>query len=286
MNKKLSWMVCGLTVLSGFVAASADTLVLSGNYCSVAPIVNFPAGLVPVANWNDLTGPAGFGPNASKSNPIYSDGSVATGTTISWTTSDGGSQNTNDYVVRPMSPNTLGNHIDDGHDQLMTGYLQASKYSSSNPIISLQASNLNVSTLGGSYDLIVYFDGDDDVESNASRAQFRVWNSYADYTNSLAPLATYYGRDKVGNNFAIGHTVVNSLADYSQITSTNEFSPTEGNYVKFSGLTSPNFYMQMVGVAGQHGVAMNGFQIVAVPEPTSLALLAAIGGGWLARRKK
>jgi len=210
---------------------------------------------------------------------------VAVGTTISWTTSDGGSQNTNDYVVRPLPPSTLGNHIDDGHDQMMTGYLQASKYSSSNPIISLQATSLNLAALGGSYDLIVYFDGDDDVESNASRVQFRVWNSYADYANSLAPLATYYGRDTVGSNFSIDHTVVNSLAGYTQITSTNEFSPTEGNYVKFSGLTAPNFYMQMVGVANQHGVAMNGFQIVAVPEPTSLAMLAAVGG-WLLRRKK
>jgi len=64
MKKSLTSVMCSLTVLGGLASASAESLVLSGNYCSVAPVVNFPAGVVPAANWNDRTGPAGFVPNA------------------------------------------------------------------------------------------------------------------------------------------------------------------------------------------------------------------------------
>jgi len=269
-------MVAGLSV-------AVQAGVISGNYCSVAPIADEPAGVVPAFNWNDLTGPAGFGPTGSMSNPKYSDGSIAAGVTIYWSTSDGGSQNTNDYVFRPFPPATLGNHIQDGHDQLMAGYLQASKYSSSEPVITLRLTGLSPAAFGGSYDVIIYFDGDDDVQNTVSRAQIRIWNSLADYQNSLAPLATYYGRDKTGNNFPVDHTVAGFLGDYTQIVSTDEFNPTEGNYVRFSGLTGSEFFVRMVGVAGQHGVAMNGFQVI--PEPATVGLMA-VGLAALLRRRR
>lgn len=273
-----------------FALSPAWGTVVSGNYCSVAPIVDFPAGVIAVGNWNDLTGPASYGPNGSILNPIYDNGTTATGTKFSWTTSDGGSQNTNDYVFRPFPPNTLGNHIQDGHDQLMAGYLQASKHSSSNPVITLLGENLNTSAFGGSYDVIVYFDGDDDVQSNTSRVQFRVWNTEQDAIDGYAPLASYYGRDAVGSNFSVDHTVAGSLSDYMQINSTNEFAPTLGNYVMFSGLTGSEFYIQMTGVAGQSGVSMAGFQVASapVPEPltiTTMALTAGAMAGYVRRRR-
>lgn len=266
-----AFVACLAVSASMSVGASAAT-VISGNFCSVAPVVDFPAGLIPVGNWNDLTGPAGFGPTGSKPNPIYSDGSTALGAVISWSTSDGGSQNTNDAVIRPMPPATLGNHIDDGHDQLMTGYLQASKHSSSEPVITLRMTGLDVSKFGGSYDVILYFDGDDDIESNTARVRFSVWSSLSAFQSFTAPLATVYGRDPVNVNFPVTHTIPGFLGDYVQITSTDEFNPTAGNYVRFSGLTNSEFYVRMVGVAGQHGVALNGFQVV--PEPGAAMALA------------
>jgi hypothetical protein len=283
MNKYLVG-IAGVLLVFGLIGSSADAAVISGNWCSVAPIMDFPAGVVPVGNWNDLTGPAGFAPTDSTSAVIYDDGSSAVGTTIAWSTSDGGSQNTNDYVIRPLPPATTGNHIQDGHDQMMTGYLQASKHSTASPLITLNVTGVNLQAFDGSYDVIVYFDGDDDVQSDTSRAQFRIYDSKATYDGGGVPLVTYYGRDSVGSNFGVDHTVPGSLADYTQITSSDEFSPTEGNYVRFSGLEDSDFFVTISGVAGQQGVALNGFQIV--PEPATMGLLALGSLGLLARRRR
>lgn len=277
-----------LSVVAGVMAigvgwAHAD--IISGNYCSVAPVVTFPAGYVPADNWNDLTGPAGFSPNDSVSDPIYDDGSTATGAMIAWTTSEGGSQNTNDYVQRPGD-------IDDGHDELMAGYLQASKYSSFTPLITLEATGLDLGRIAGgdgTYDLILYFDGDDDVESLMSKAMFEIWNSEADYQGSASSVATYYGRDVAEPDPlspALQYPIVNDGTDpishYVQIDSTDPMNPTDGNYVMFSGLQQDSFYVRISGEAGEdgHGVALNGFQIV--PEPASVLLVLA---GLLLRRR-
>lgn len=272
----LKMFIAGLTtigcvVLVGAIPASAGT-VISGNYCSVAPVVTFPSGYVPAAGWNDLTGPAGYGPTDSETNLLYSDGAPAVGAAVYWTTSEGGSQNTNDYVSRPPVGQPLGNDIDDGHDQLMTGYLQASKYTSSGPLITLKLTGLDPAHFGGSFSLLLYFDGDDDVESNTSRAEFSVWSSEASYLGGGSALETVYGRDPVAKEYPINNDGSDSLSYYERITSTDPLNPTLGNYVQFDGLTGGEVYVRMSGVYQGHGVALNGWQVV--PEPASLALLA------------
>lgn len=289
MRERIVFMGGVLFAAVAMTAVGADAKMISGNYCSVAQIVDYPAGVYPAWRWNDLTSPAGYGPTGSKADPIYEDGSAAAGTTVLWSTSDGGSQNTNDNVFRPFPPVTLGGDIDDGHDQMMSGYLQASKFSTSEPVITLRVTGLDVAAFGGSYSVILYFDGDDDVASNASRAMFRVWDSQADFIGGGSPLATYYGRDKAGPRvtpgaeYAIDNDGTTPLAVYTLINSTDEFNPTEGNYVRFDNLSGSEFFVRITGVAGQHGVALNGFQIV--PEPASVAFLALGSLALLHRRR-
>ncbi len=292
----------GLAVcLAIVIAAPASAAVLNGNFCSVANVANPPAGLYSSGPWNDLTGPAGYGAAGivfgSGGGGVlqFDDGSAVPGSVqIEWDTPNGGAQNTNDYVYRPFPPATLGAHIDDGHDQLMAGYLQASRLSNQLPLITLQGRNVTDAYAGG-YSVVLYVDGDDDVENPAGQSQFRagVWASEADFVNNgwASAQQVVYGRD--GGNFSVDHTVAGSLADYARITSMVDGSPTVGNYVQFDGLSSSDFYVRLEGVeggtagnlnGGGHGVALNGFAVV--PEPGTLALLAISGVALLRRRRR
>lgn len=281
MKHRGNLFVTGITT-AAWLAAAASAATISGNYCSVDQIQTYPAGVSPSSYWNDFTAVnpgGGYLPTDSAANPFYGDGvTAAWGTTIAWATSDGGSQNTNDYVNRPGD-------IHGGDDEMMAGYLQASRFASTDPYISLKATGLDFNMLGQIYSVILYFDGDSDVEGQNSRAKFEIWASEADYLGGQPPLERVYGRD-YGHQFALDHLGGNPLAHYTRISSTDEFNPTMGNYVQFDGLTSPEFYVRITGVGsltgGGHGVALNGFQLV--PEPASLVLLALGGLAALRRR--
>jgi hypothetical protein len=274
---------------------SAPAAVISGNYCSVAQIQDFPAGVVPADNWNDYTGPAGFGAAATVTSAageiLYDDGSpVAAGLALSWDVFPSGAQNTNDGVLRPTPPATLGGDIDDGHDQLMTGYLQVSRLSSATPILYFSGSGLD--TVYAEYDLYFYLDGDDDVQPGSAVAQnnqysVTVWDTSA---KGAVLASAVYGRD--AGTYALANDGSNPLAEYVQVVSNDPNAPTEGNYVQISGLTSSTFYVEIEGVAGGtagdlndggHGVALNGFQIT--PEPASMAMLG-LGALALIRRRR
>jgi hypothetical protein len=275
---------CLIGAAIALLGSTAYGSVLSGNFCSTARILDYPAGLLPVANWNDLTSPAGYLANDSKSNPIYADGSVAAGTVITWAVSDGGSQNTNDEVYRPMPPDSIGLHIDDGHDQMMAGYLQASKNSSTAPWLTLKVTGLDLAAFGGSYSVILYFDGDDDVASLTSAAALSIYSSQAAFEASQASLATYYGRDKDDVNYAVINDGSDPFSVYQQIVSTDPLNPTEGNYVQFDGLTGSELFVRFEGVPWEHGVALNGFQII--PEPATLAVLGLGSLALVLRRRR
>lgn len=286
--KRISFLLAAVLMIT----AGANAGIVSGNFCSVAHIADEPAGLVPVGGWNDYTGPGGYGAAATVTSGAgqiqYADSSlVASGLALSWDVSPSGSQNTNDNVDRPIV-GTIGADIDDGHDQMMTGYLQVSRFTNAIPILRFTGSGLNV--IADSYDLILYLDGDGDVQPDGTTAnnQYQV-GIWTDATKTTALATMVFGRD--ADNYALVNDGTTPLAQYVQVTSTVDGSPTEGNYVRFSGLSSDSFYVEIEGVLGGtnglsndggHGIALNGFQIV--PEPMTLSLLGL--GALLLRRRK
>ncbi len=283
MNKYLVG-ITGVLLVFGLIGSSADAAVISGNWCSIAQIQDFPAGVNETPWWNDLTAPAGFGANSfnppnsiNGTNPDlkFSDQSdVPDAVSFTWNAANG-SQNTNDDITRPADTVT-------GHDQMMAGYLQSGK-SQSGPQIEFSGSGLSSVYDDGSYDLYLYFDGDGDVEG-AGYATFSIWATQADYIAGDPALQTFYGRDNGDDYPTATHTGGDPLNDFEQIVSTNSTSPTEGNYVVFSGLQNDTFYVRVEGQASTQGAALNGFEVV--PEPATMGLLALGSLGMLARRRR
>lgn len=258
----LAVAVCAL------VTGGASAEMISGNFCSVANVENPPAGVMEAMTWNDFTADAGFGGFDSTSTVFYESGMLS-GATVSWGGSAGVSQNTNDNVNRPGD-------IDDGHDEMMTGYLQASKFGPAGyvPSVMLEVSDIDVAAFGGTYDLILYFDGDGDIEGDSGAVEFTV-------DDGVTPVQTVYGRD-AGDQYALQNDGTDPLSVYEQIVSTDMANPTVGNYVLFTGLSGTSFVADMSGMVNEQGVALNGFQIV--PEPASCLL--TLGGLALLLRRR
>ncbi len=282
--KKAMLAVAALSVVLG-TASFTSAGVIAGNFCSVAQIADFPAGVNVTPWWNDLTDPAGFGANSfDPPNSIdgtnsafkYADESdIPDAVSLTWNAA-GGTQNTNDKVDRSSDVPT-------GHDQLFAGYLQSGK-AQAGPLIEFEGSGLSAAFGSDPIDIYLYSDGDGDVEGSG-KATFRIWASKADYIGGAAALQTVYGKDDGSDYPDSSHTPANVLADYKEITSTDSTSPTAGNYVVFSDLDLDSFYIRIDGEASLHGAALNGFEIV--PEPATMSLLA-IGGlaALLKRRRK
>ena len=74
----------------------------------------------------------------------------------------------------------------------------------------------------------------------------------------------------LGSTTYYATTATNTLGTWTKANSTDSLNPTVGNYVEFTGLTGAS--SQTITVTGLY-TGLSGFQVVAVPEPTSLSLL-------------
>jgi hypothetical protein len=268
--KKLP-LITGLAVSS--LASANAALVINGNFCSFAPVTDPPAGLNSgSASWNDFTSETGKYSGADDTTVSgvsdtvvqFNNGNavdLGAGFLLAWT---GNVQDTHDARVTDPSI------IDNGHEQLFGGYLSAP----GNAGLQITLAGTSVKSafeteLGkaiDSYDLYLYIDGEHEGIDP------EVINYSAELTGGTAPGedTLFYGKD--ASDFIL--LTNGGLGDYLQVTSTTLGSNSAGNFVKFSGITSEDFEVTLTGQ--DFGVVLNGFEIVAVPEPSSSLVLAGL----------
>lgn len=209
-----------------------------------------------VANWNNVQA----GATGSLSSLVYNSGSNS-GASLSFTTGLGA------WRLPGITPG-------DGDDRMWVGYLDASDTGASVTLSGL--------TFTGTYDVYVYFDGD-------NGANWRVGNY------SIGAI-TDGGEDSENTSWGAGQ---NSVKLYQLAVpgaggnATFGSGPTnndEGNYIVLSGVSGSTFTLNAVAGASGGGLRapINGIQVVgtAVPEPASAAVLFSGVAGLLGLRRR
>lgn len=258
-------------MLASFAAADA-ALIINGNFCSVAQIQDAPAGInTRFGQWNDFTNASGqYAANddstvAGVSTTVvsFSNGTAVNlsgGFLLEWT---GVAQDTHDQRVGD------GSVVTTGDEQLFAGYLSAPAIAGSAITLAgtgvKSAFEFEVGSNIESYDVYLYIDG----ESDGSFPEVSNWE--AELTGGTGPTDTFFsGMD--ADDFIL--LTDGGLGDFAQVTATSVGADQAGNYVKFSGITSDNFEVTLTGV--DHGIVLNGFEIVAIPEPSSSLVLGGL----------
>lgn len=137
-----------------------------------------------------------------------------------------------------------------------------------------------------SYDVVVYTDGD--------RTEGRIgeyWLQDFTYNN---PPGNDFGNLTLGSMLTPGVFVSdqdNFSGTFTQVplSADSEANAAAGNFIVFTGLTGDSFLLRTEEISSpsQLRAQINGFQIIAVPEPSAIALLglAAVGGMMMRRRR-
>lgn len=255
--------VASASVVSvNFVGSAGDAGTLApGDYAGAASESAF------VPNWNNATGASGT------LNNLVSSTGAATGISVTYAAGDG---------VWKLPNTTTGANLAGGaNPTMMLGYLDS--FSADTPTV-LQFSGIPA---GQTYGLIVYFDGDN---GTAWRSQSMI------VSGALTGNDTLTGEDSESTNFNSG--AGQNPDGLFQIPvpggSGNQLFPltpnnAEGNMVVFTGLSGSDFTLTITPVGGTsttRRAAVNGVQLVFVPEPGSSALALLAAAGLLARRKR
>ena len=233
----------------GLSAGLASASVVSWNYDRNGTVSGANvAGVVPVANWN----------NSWPSNPttnLVDDSGAATTVDISY-------QSFNTWSIVGSHP---GVDLDGTYNrELLNGYLNSGPAGWNPPTTS---SSVSFSQIGYSqYDIIVYFSAD-----VAGREGSVTDGSTTYFFNTIGPAS-------VSGTSAILVGTTDTAGTYA----------TSANYAVFHGLggASQTITVQMRDNDEWGGIA--GFQLVAIPEPSSAAALCGAAGllAALARRRR
>jgi hypothetical protein len=191
------------------------------------------AGLVPVSNWN----------NSWPSNPTTD------------LIDDSGAANTLDIAISSFNTwSVFGFHPGQDADttynkELLNGYLNAGPAGWNPPITYSQIAMSEIPY--ASYDIIVYFSSD-----------------VAGREGIVTDGSTTYSFNTVGPASVSG---ANAL--FAQTTDTSVSYQTAANYAVFAGLSGAAQTIKVQMLENDEWAGIAGFQVVAVPEPTSLGLL-------------
>jgi hypothetical protein len=198
------------------------------------------AGVVAQANWNNVN--AGGAATGSSSSLLYSDGSAASGVSVSWSAPDTYSAN---YA------------LNNGNETLLSNFLD------STPATGSTVSITGLS--GGTYDLYIYIAGDQGSPAIRGGTYDINGTAFTLYNNGTA--------DSANGDF--------SLASGDGVTAGNYFETT----ITGTSLT--------VTTTATHGTdsflraPIDGLQLVAVPEPSTWAMmLGGVGMLGIFRRRR
>ncbi len=235
---KMSWNLF-LAIASIVVAAApAYSAVVSWNQDTNGTVSGANvAGLVPVSNWN----------NSWPSNPTTD------------LIDDSGAATTLDIAIASFNTwSVVGSHPGQDADttynkELLNGYLNAGPAGWNPPIIYSEVAFSEIPY--ASYDIIVYFSSD-----------------VAGREGSVSDGTTTYSFNSVGPPSVNG---ANAL--FAQTTDTGSSYLTAANYAVFSGLSGASQAIRVQMLENDEWAGIAGFQVVAVPEPASVVLLAVSG---------
>ncbi len=221
------------------------------------------AGVVPQANWNSFLGE----PQSGTGSLVLSNGTPS-GATVTW-------MSNNDWDTN-ATQTLSSNH------RMMMGYLDTNDTSITNVMVS----GLPASLTGPGYNVIIYYDGENGTGTGEHRVGRYELNG-----------VSMWGRD-AGNRFDGAFVQAQSLTDPAPGLTGTQLDDQDaavatvpaGNYMIFSGLNSAAFTLNVqasVSQGGTNRASINGMQIVAIPEPSTvvLAALGALGLGLAVRRR-
>ena len=203
----------------------------------------------------------------------------ASGTTVGWDAA--GAWGYNGSVGLGSNPN----------EKLMSGYLDSNGNgntadigtsvfgnSDNKPLVFVNGVSGWLAAHGAtSYNLVLYVDGDG---TNGRIGEYWLQNATGGHTSMTL------GGDLTPHIF--NNDTANFSGVYDQISgaSTSAAGADSGNYIVFTGLTADSFLLRTAEGAGSPPRSpINGFQLVAVPEPSAVGLVGLAGLG-LARRRR